>query len=254
MVLRQAIELEPQRSDLRLRLLSVLGELGDGAGFNQEEAALREQGVELEQLDHLRARYASRLLVAPHAQAPEPLEDAVLLLDDVPALEASTPAALDEFQLNLDDLSLDTDWDLLSPFKTAASTRSRSPDLAVVANDPAFRSDLRQLPEVSELSAEQHADSAFADWPVAGAKDELILDDAFTDAFAREPLKRSQASELNDLQHLASNRQNLVKLNKALAYIEQGNLASACDILNEVIIEGDDEQKLEARALLARIA
>ena len=43
-------------------------------------------------------------------------------------------------------------------------------------------------------------------------------------------------------------------VNKALAYIEQGNLASACDILNEVIIEGDDEQKLEARALLARIA
>ena len=254
MVLRQAIELEPQRTDLRLRLLSVLGELGDGAGFNQEEAALREQGVELEQLDHLRARYASRLLVAPHVQAQESLEDAVLLLDDVPALEASTPAALDEFQLNLDDLSLDTDWDLLSPFKTTASTRSRAPDLAVVANDPAFRSDLRQLPEVSELSAEQHADSAFADWPVAGAKDELILDDAFTDAFAREPLKRSQASELSDLQHLASNRQNLVKLNKALAYIEQGNLASACDILNEVIIEGDDEQKLEARALLARIA
>jgi len=258
-VLRQAIELEPLRTDLRLRLLSVLGELGDGAGFNQEEAALREQGVELEQLDHLRARYASRLLVAPHAHAhahaPEPLEDAVLLLDDVPALEeASTPAALDEFQLNLDDLSLDTDWDLLSPFKTAASTRSRAPDLAVVANDPAFRSDLRQLPEVSELSAEQHADSAFADWPVAEAKDELILDDAFTDAFAREPLKRSQAPELSDLQHLASNRQNLVKLNKALAYIEQGNLASACDILNEVIIEGDDEQKLEARALLARIA
>lgn len=254
MVLRQAIELEPQRSDLRLRLLSVLGELGDGAGFNQEEAALREQGVELERLDHLRARYASRLLLAPHVQAPEPLEDAVLLLDDVPALEASTPAALDEFQLNLDDLSLDTDWDLLSPFKTAASTRSRAPDLAVVANDPAFRSDLRQLPEVSELSAEQEADSAFADWPVAGAKDELILDEAFTDAFAREPLKRSQASELSDLQHLAGNRQNLVKLNKALAYIEQGNLASACDILNEVIIEGDDEQKLEARALLARIA
>ena len=59
---------------------------------------------------------------------------------------------------------------------------------------------------------------------------------------------------MNDLQHLASNRQNLVKLNKALAYIEQGTLASACDILNEVIIEGDDEQKLEARALLARIA
>lgn len=251
-VLRKAIEQAPQRSDLRLRLLSVLGELGDGAGFNQEEAELRRQGVELEQLDHLRARYASRLLAVPHAPVPEPLEDAVLLLDE--AAHDNTPTALDEFQLNLDDLSLDTDWDVLSPFKTAASTRARAADLGVVANDPAFRSDLRQLPEVCELSAEQEADSAFADWPVTHSKEDLLLDESFTDAFAQDSVKRSPAAELSDLQHLASNRQNLIKLNKALAYIEQGDLASACDILNEVIIEGDDDQKLEARALLARIA
>ncbi|OYT97794.1 MAG: peptidoglycan-binding protein LysM [Pseudomonas sp. PGPPP3] len=223
MVLRKAIEQAPQRSDLRLRLLSVLGELGDGAGFNQEEAELRRQGVELEQLDHLRARYASRLLAVPHAAVPEPLEDAVLLLDE--AVHDNTPTALDEFQLNLHDLSLPTDWE-----------------------------DLRQLPEVCELSAEQEADSVFADWPVTHSKEDLLLDESFTDAFAQDSVKRSPAAELSDLQHLASNRQNLIKLNKALAYIEQGDLASACDILNEVIIEGDDEQKLEARALLARIA
>ena len=46
----------------------------------------------------------------------------------------------------------------------------------------------------------------------------------------------------------------MAQLNQALAYIKQGDIATACDILNEVIIEGDDEQKLEARALLARIA
>lgn len=252
MVLRQAIELEPQRNDLRLRLLSVLGELGDGAGFNQEEAALREQGVELDQLDQLRARYASRLLVAPNAPVADTLDDAFLLQDDAPELAADEPVALDEFQLNLDDLSLDTDWDLLSPFKPAASTRSV--DTAEAVEDHTFRSDLRQLPEVSELSAEQHADSAFANWSAMGVKDELILDETFADTFASEPLKSSQAPELSDLQHLASNRQNVVRLNKALAYIEQGNLVSACDILNEVIVEGDDQQKLEARALLARIA
>ena len=137
----------------------------------------------------------------------------------------------------------------------SAGRPSARTDKAKAATLASLADDSGSMKRVNfELSAEQHADSAFADWPVAGAKDELILDDAFTDAFAREPLKRSQATELNDLQHLASNRQNLVKLNKALAYIEQGNLASACDILNEVIIEGDDEQKLEARALLARIA
>ena len=256
-VLRQALELQPQRTDLRLRLLVVLGELGDGAGFTQEEAALRQQGLELEQLDHLHARYASRLLMAPAApvQANDALADAVLQLDAAPEQVASSPAAVDEYQLNLDDLSLDADWDLLSPFKTSTATRTRAPALDVVANDPAFRSDLRHLPEVSELSAEQGAASAFAEWPESMGRDAVLLDDEFTEAFSAEPaLKVVESQALGDLQHLAGNRANLVKLNKALAYIEQGDLPSACDILNEVISEGDDQQKSEARALLARIA
>lgn len=256
-VLRQALELQPQRTDLRLRLLVVLGELGDGAGFTQEEAALREQGLELAQLDQLHARYASRLLMAPAApvQASDALADAVLQLDEPSEPVASSPAAEDEYQLNLDDLSLDANWDLLSPFKTSAVTRTRAPALDVVANDPAFRSDLRHLPEVSELSAEQGAASAFADWPESMGRDAVLLDDEFTDAFSAEPVRKAvESPALGDLQHLAGNRANLVKLNKALAYIEQGDLPSACDILNEVISEGDDQQKSEARALLARIA
>ena len=39
-----------------------------------------------------------------------------------------------------------------------------------------------------------------------------------------------------------------------MAYIEQDDLEAACDILNEVINEGDEEEKQEARELLARIA
>ena len=53
---------------------------------------------------------------------------------------------------------------------------------------------------------------------------------------------------------MATSRNTLSKLNMALAYIEQGSLDSACQILNEVIDEGDEEQKQEARQLLAKIA
>jgi pilus assembly protein FimV len=45
-----------------------------------------------------------------------------------------------------------------------------------------------------------------------------------------------------------------MKLNLALAYIDQGDVESACSILNEVIDGGDEEQKQEARQLLAKIA
>ncbi|MDX1300326.1 MAG: FimV/HubP family polar landmark protein [Pseudomonas sp.] len=39
-----------------------------------------------------------------------------------------------------------------------------------------------------------------------------------------------------------------------MAYIEQGSVDSACSILNEVISNGDAQQKQEARELLAKIA
>lgn len=58
----------------------------------------------------------------------------------------------------------------------------------------------------------------------------------------------------DDLDHLAARQENIMRLNLALAYIDQGDMESACNILNEVIDQGDEEQKQEARELLARIA
>ncbi|MNN63044.1 hypothetical protein D3C81_1783930 [compost metagenome] len=59
---------------------------------------------------------------------------------------------------------------------------------------------------------------------------------------------------LEELDKLDARKENLIKFNLALAYIEQGNIEAACSILNEVISEGDDQQKQEARDLLAKIA
>ena len=44
------------------------------------------------------------------------------------------------------------------------------------------------------------------------------------------------------------------KLDLAQAYIDMGDNDGARDILNEVVTEGDDGQKSEAKEMLARLA
>ncbi|MBB2494951.1 peptidoglycan-binding protein LysM [Pseudomonas sp. UL070] len=242
LALRTAIEKEPQRLDLRLRLLEVLGELGDANGFASQERTLHELNASTTQVDQIRARYPN-LQATPVAN----LDDVVLQLDE-PAPVAS--ALQDDFQLNLDDLSLDTDWGLNSPFKPDAPTRSKAvePEL-----DASFRSNLRELPEVFELTADKDLLSPFGEPSAASAQDE-VLDEEFLDAFAAESVAQAPMVADSNLEHLAGNREHLARLNMALAYIEQGDIGSACDILNEVISNGGAQEQQRARELLAKIA
>ena len=57
LMLGKAIAAEPQRVDLRMRLLSVLAELGDAPGFAGQQQELRALGVDQAQIDQVRARY-----------------------------------------------------------------------------------------------------------------------------------------------------------------------------------------------------
>lgn len=226
--LRKAWEAQPQRSDIGFRLLEVLALLGDAQGFVVEETRVRASGFTPARIDELKARHAE-LFSAPPASL---LEDVVLELDEVavPALEE----AANDGQLNLDDLSLDADWDLVSPFAP-----SKGADKADSAEAPAKR----KTSDIFELSGSRDARSPFAETMLV---EETSNDDWNADEFS--------AAFLEDLDPLATSRDTLSKLNMALAYIEQGSLDSACQILNEVIDEGDEEQKQEARQLLAKIA
>ncbi|MFI8608389.1 FimV/HubP family polar landmark protein [Pseudomonas sp. NPDC077649] len=232
--LSKALAQAPQRSDLRLRLLEVLAELGDGAAFEREEAVLRAEGFDAARLDALKARHPAL------QQAPQPAHSQPLV---------APPAAEPDFQLNLDDLPLDADWDMVSPFEAA---RGKTKAAAAAEFDAGFSSNLQELPEVFELDEEVQNVSAFGEMEmVVGGEDEL-LDEHFLDAFAGEA--DATAALQGDIEQLAGNPEHMAKLNQALAYIEQGNLSSACDILNEVIDQGDDRQKQAARQLLAEIA
>ncbi|MDP2245525.1 FimV/HubP family polar landmark protein [Pseudomonas sp.] len=245
-ILRKALDVQPERSDIRFRLLEVLAQQGDARAFAEEEAVLRASGFTAARIDQLKARHP-RLLDAPAAA--ETLDDAALVLDEsqlqAPA-HAADEALEDDFQLNLDDLSLDADWDLVSPFPTSMRKKSTDAtsdgfegDDVAVGFEPTSNRDARSPFAQSMLVEEATAD----DW----------LQENLGEDFLAQPLIEDSPL-LHDFEQLAGNHDNLAKLNLALAYIEQGSLESACNILNEVISDGDDEQRQEARELLAKIA
>lgn len=245
--LRTAIVQEPRRTDLRLRLLEVLGELGESAAFASEAHTLAEMGMEPARIDAIKARYPA---VDVPSEATPMLEETTFILNETPLVDEAPSAPrnglddefTDEFQLNLADLPLDADWDSLSPFKPdapkgrAARDAESTPKAPEPVVDPSFKSNLHELPEVFELD---HLDEPAEAEPLPLAKaDEELMFDLGDD----------------DLDHLAARQENIMRLNLALAYIDQGDVGSACNILNEVIDQGDEEQKQEARELLARIA
>lgn len=228
--LRNAWKDQPQRSDIGFRLLEVLALLGDAQGFVVEEVRVREAGFTPSRIDELKARHAE-LFSAPPASL---LDDTVLQLDEI-ELSPVPEEEVSDGQLNLDDLSLDADWDLVSPFAPSKIVGKASSN----ADTPAKR----KTSEVLDFSGHRDVRSPFAESMLV---EETSHDDWNNDGFSGELL--------DDLDQLAGDHGNLSKLNMALAYIEQGSLDSACQILNEVINDGDEQQKQEARQLLAKIA
>src|SRR3989338_3604269 len=228
--LRKAWEAQPQRSDIGFRLLEVLALLGDAQGFVAHEVLVRATGFTPARIDELKARHAE-LFSAPPSSL---LDDVVLELDEVesqPLVDAAN-----DVHLNLDDMSLDADWDLVSPFAPTAPKKVANKAESNAATK-------RKTSDIFELSGSRDARSPYVE--------PMLVEETSNDGWGGDVL---DVALLDDLDELAGNRDNLSKLNMALAYIEQGSLDSACQILNEVINEGDEEQKQEARQLLAKIA
>ena len=57
-----------------------------------------------------------------------------------------------------------------------------------------------------------------------------------------------------ELRRLEPNPEHLVRLNQAVAYIKQGDMDSACVILESLATEGDEQQRKQVNELLSKIA
>lgn len=267
-ILRAALEKQPEREDIRVRLLELLAEQGDSAGFAREEQAALEQGVDPQTLQTLHDRYpllkvsAAALAVAPAAMASmslgksqpdsRPVASPVAEPEPAAQLDETAAAALnpepaDEFQLNLDDLSMDANWDLVDPFDTPPARVKPAPEVQV---DPEFSSDLTQLPEVMELSDEQFL-SDFSETEEIEPIEVIAqpatddLSDDFLDSFMTDD---------SDFDLLDLEEPPLTQINQAQVLIEEGDIESAREILLQILEESDDEHRRMAQELLAGIS
>ena len=228
-LLRDALNKEPDRIDLGLQLLEVLGQQGDSTAYGQHESNLRELGVDTRQLQDVRARY-------PALESPAPASAA----DPLVASAAPESAVLeDDFQLNLDQLSMDSSWDL-------EDTRSVPPQPSV--NESALGSSLQVLPQDFELPETETAEEAELEW--IPEPDAQPLDDDFLDEFGDlEPSLEPLDLHMSQPVEAAS----AGKLEQAQTCIDDGDIDSAIALLSELLKDADEPLKQTARTLLAGI-
>lgn len=139
--LENAIAEEPERLELRFKQARVMGELGDSDGFAEQAEAIRNLGGDMQRVDQLRARFPQLDQLAAPADTVEDIADSDAVLED---------ADLADSQLNLNDFTLDPDWDLIEGLNPTPARKSSKLD-PVTLDDDVFESSLHEFPEIEEL-------------------------------------------------------------------------------------------------------
>ncbi|WP_460086801.1 FimV/HubP family polar landmark protein [Pseudomonas sp. H1_B04] len=234
-LLRAALLAEPERTDLGLKLLEVLGKQGDVIGFQAQEHHLLAQGIDARTLEEIRGRYPKVAMIAAPTVASVQPQVPVLAPALAPERE---PVPGDEFELDLDALSMETSWDLADAQDNTADKEAVSPYAAESFSLSGF--DEPELQWEAPLETES-------------------LDDAFLDSFADEeqslelePLALEPVS-LDTLSLEPQVPEHSVKLEQAQNCIDDGDLKTAVSLLEELLEEGDEPLKQTARVLLAGI-
>lgn len=176
-LLQNAINNEPERSDLHLKLMEVYAEMGDRDGYARQQGELREMGAATEEVAQLNAKYpamaglAGGLAVAGAADNDLDsfsLDD--LTMDDVDETAAPvnpSTAVIDDddsFDLSLDDLESELDSQLQSTASTDMDSFDLDDELGKTVNAPVAG----QEDDLGfELSLDDEADKG------AGLADEL---------------------------------------------------------------------------------
>jgi pilus assembly protein FimV len=304
-ILEPAVAREPERSDLRLKLMEVYAQQGDRDAFVGEERQLVANGRNHAEAEALKARYPAMLGAAAlglsaaavaaeldaqyvkdllsedvAADAPEPIGDVFdtdfdLNLDGVDPLAAAQD---DE----LDSADTDDDFDALLA-RSAAEQQAVGDELAdfdldLGADDPAPSAvddldtaeplstlDEPAKPVVPPVEEEVDLSSDFDlslpdDDDVESKKFASDLDDvnAELDRLSQnmgKPALNTGGDDLDDeFDFLAGTDEVTTKLDLARAYIEMQDADGARDILDEVVKEGSEAQRSEARKMLSSLA
>ena len=263
-LLAGAIEQEPQRSDLRLKLMQVYGELGERDAFIAQERQLVANGKNHAEVEQLKQRYPAMALAAGIATAAVAAQLQAQfvkeMMRDDREVEPEPQNTPDEFDQDF-DLSLD-DLEAASPTELAPES---NPD-----SEPSFEDVLKQQAEASgddlsgfDLDLPADFDLSLADEAAAPAAEpdsfSLELDKVNAELqrlsqSLEQPSVLPSFADEPEFDFLSGADETATKLDLAQAYIDMGDDEGARDILTEVVEEGNPQQQAEALELLSRLA
>lgn len=205
-LLRNAVREQPERTDLRLKLMEVYGELGDAEGFAAEEARLKELGAPTTEIHQLKVIYpalaAGGALTA--AAASRDFDD--LSLDDLsldePVAPARQPDPDDAFDLSLAELNLEdarADASDEEPHLPAAAQEQDDIDRAFdeLTFDEPLEVSVDELQPAQEFSFDLD-DEPVKTEPLAAVQSQTPAADADLDAPVNGPLESGTAEETFD--------------------------------------------------------
>ncbi|CAI8871395.1 Motility hub protein FimV [Pseudomonas sp. IT-232MI5] len=155
-LLEEGVSLEPQRSDLRLKLMEVYGQQGDRDAFVGQERQLVANGDNFAKVEELKSRFPAMAVVAATGLAAAAVAAELdaqyvkdLLLDEP---EAPAPAPVEDDLDSAFDLSLD-DLDNITPVEPAPVVEPEAPvelDEFPADDDLSFESVLQQQTDIKE--------------------------------------------------------------------------------------------------------
>lgn len=227
-ILQDSITAEPQRSDLRLKLLEVFAESNELDKFKETLAGLEQLG-DAEALSKAEA-YKARFPGESFENVGSGTADNAV--DDLADLELDLDFD-DDLENDLDAADLDLEEDLPPP----------PPPPPPPAADDLELSD-NELPDLDLDDFDLDLDD----------EDNLGISEDTSAAFSDEGGSSLEAAiNDDDLDFLSEDDEVSTKLDLARAYIDMGDMDGARDILQEVLEQGSDEQKTDAQALLDQV-
>ena len=241
-LLSQAISEEPQRTDLRLKLLEVHAENNDLESFKEAYEALESLGdVEaVGKAETFKARFPSGSF-DNELEAADDLNELDLGFDLDEESETSADQALDDLEFDDEDLEV--------------------PQAAKVTDEEAFDFDLDGLD--LDVDSTVHSDETLPDLDLddfdlnldddKNSSEAPVTQDAEA-AFSEEGGSSLEAAiNDDDLDFLSDDDEVATKLDLARAYMDMGDTDGAKDILQEALEQGSDDQKAEAQKLIDQI-
>lgn len=257
-VLHNAIDQEPGRLDLQLKLLEVYAELKDQSAFLKQVTLLREIDAEPEAIERITDTYSHLLVVQKETPASDSLDaDLEQLSAQLAEPEHNTQSATEH---ELDDLE----------FEVTASAVDHDTPVRANLNDDEFVLDAQALdfsstPEPASNAFELSDEFDFSDLeldevqstPAASADTEMheyVLDDIELSTPAQASTDSvDETIMLDDLDFVPYSDSNTAQLNLARTYMDQGDVQAARDTLKHVIEQGTPEQQAQARDLLEQL-